>query len=110
MTRYCQSKGAASVIIGHGNGKGPRWLTGPPSIPVISVARKIDMDRCNHCKQALIDIDNRGERLAGCLSCNLWSCSGEKLWIRLSEEDLRALHLLRHGGAAKQMPKPHRAS
>jgi hypothetical protein len=63
------------------------------------------MDRCNHCKQELIEIDNRGERLTGCLSCNLWSASGEKLWIRLSEEDLRALHQLRHGGVSKERPK-----
>jgi hypothetical protein len=70
------------------------------------------MDCCNHCKQELIDIDSRGERLTGCLSCNLWSASGEKLWITLSKEDLNALalHHLRHGGSAKQMPKPHRSS
>ena len=70
------------------------------------------MDRCNHCKQELIEIDNRGERLTGCLSCNLWSASGERLWISLSDEDLHALalHRLRRGEAAKQMPKPHRSS
>jgi hypothetical protein len=66
------------------------------------------MDRFNHCK--LIEIDSRGERLTGCLSCNLWSASGEKLWIRLSAEDMHALHHLRHGGASKVMPKPHRSS
>jgi hypothetical protein len=27
----------------------------------------------NQCKQPLIEIDNRGERLKGCLTCNLWS-------------------------------------
>jgi hypothetical protein len=27
---------------------------------------------CNQCKQALTEIDNRGERLTGCLTCNLW--------------------------------------
>jgi hypothetical protein len=61
------------------------------------------MDRCNHCQQELIEIDNRGERLAGCLSCNLWSVAGEKLWMALSKEDLNALelHYLR-----QQMPSP----
>jgi hypothetical protein len=49
--------------------------------------------RCNHCKMPLIEIDNRGERLIGCLTCNL--CDAEK-WKRLSEEDLAALHRLRH--------------
>ena len=52
---------------------------------------------CNQCKQPLIEIDNRGERLKGCLTCNLWSTVDRKLWKRLSEEDLRALHaLVRH--------------
>ena len=51
----------------------------------------------NKCKQPLIEIDNRGERLKGCLACNLWSTVDRKLWKRLSKEDLRALHaLLRH--------------
>jgi hypothetical protein len=54
-------------------------------------------ERCNQCDQQLIDIDNRGERLFGCLTCNLWAATDEKGWIRLNEEDLRALHGLRHG-------------
>jgi hypothetical protein len=28
---------------------------------------------CNQCKQPLIEIDKRGKRLKGCLTCNLWS-------------------------------------
>jgi hypothetical protein len=53
---------------------------------------------CNQCKQALSEIDNHGERLIGCLTCNLWATADDKRWKRLSEEDLRALHLLiRHG-------------
>jgi hypothetical protein len=51
-----------------------------------------DVARCNHCKQALIEIDNRGERLTGCLSCNLWAADNSKGWKQLSEADLRALH------------------
>ena len=53
---------------------------------------------CNQCKQVLIDIDHCGECLTGCLTCNLWAPAGGTRWERLSEEDLRALHLLRHGG------------
>ena len=55
-------------------------------------------ERCNQCDQALIKIDNRGEQLVGCLTCNLWAAAERERWIRLSEEDLRALHQLRHGG------------
>jgi hypothetical protein len=89
--------------------KGARPKPTPSPIRQRDVRR---MDRCNHCKQELIEIDNRGEQLTGCLSCNLWSASGEKLWITLSKEDLNALalHHLRQGGSAKQMPKPHRSS
>jgi hypothetical protein len=68
------------------------------------------MDQCNHCRQALIGIDNRGERLSGCLSCNLWSASGETLWIELCAEDLVALHELRRAEASKRMPQVHRSS
>ena len=58
-----------------------------------------DMDRCYNCGQELIEIDNRGERVTRCLTCNLWSAADDKGWRRLSEEDLRALHQLRHGGS-----------
>lgn len=55
-------------------------------------------NRCNQCGQELIEIDNRGERLVGCLTCNLWTAADGKGWIRLGEDDLRALHHLRHRG------------
>jgi len=42
----------------------------------------------------LTEIDNRGQLLKGCMTCNIWwSSTGDK--VRLSEEDLRSLHLLR---------------
>ena len=56
------------------------------------------MGRCHNCGQELIEIDNQGERLTGCLTCNLWAPAEGGRWVRLSEEDLRALHQLRHGG------------
>ena len=68
------------------------------------------MDRCNHCQQELIGIDNRGEQLSGCLSCNMWSASGDKLWIELCSEDLRALHAFRQSETSNRMPKAHRSS
>ncbi len=52
------------------------------------------IDICRECKQPLVEIDNRGDHFTGCMTCNIWwSAEGEK--IRLSEEDLRALHALR---------------
>ena len=56
------------------------------------------MDRCHNCGQELVEIDNRGELLTGCITCNLWTAGDAKGWTRLSVEDLRALHQLRHGG------------
>jgi hypothetical protein len=49
---------------------------------------------CHECKRPLIEIDNRGERLAGCLTCNIWWTSDDTK-KRLSVADLQALHLLR---------------
>ena len=54
------------------------------------------MGRCHNCGQGLIEIDNQGERLTGCLTCN--SGLSPKAMVRLSEEDLRAMHELRHDG------------
>jgi hypothetical protein len=33
--------------------------------------------RCNQCDQELIEVDNRGERLVACLTCNLWAAEGQ---------------------------------
>jgi len=51
---------------------------------------------CHECKQPLTAIDCYGERLTGCMTCNIWwSPDGAKK--RLHEEDLRALHqMMRH--------------
>lgn len=68
-------------------------------------------NECNQCNQQLIEIDNRGERLTGCLPCNLWAASGEKLWITLSQEDVLALHMVvRQARASKVLPRPHRSN
>ena len=64
----------------------------------ISLCQHCGMERCHNCGQPLIEIDNHGERLTGCLTCNLWAAGDAKVWTRLSEEDLNALHQLRHGG------------
>jgi hypothetical protein len=48
---------------------------------------------CHECKRPLTEIDNRGQLLKGCFTCNTWwSRNGDQ--VRLSEEDLRSLHLI----------------
>jgi len=51
-------------------------------------------DTCTECKQPLIMLDNRGEWLRGCGTCNEWRDS-EGNAVKLSVEDLTALHALR---------------
>jgi hypothetical protein len=46
---------------------------------------------CFECRRPLAKIDNYGKRLTGCMTCLV--APGAK--VRLSEEDLRALHQLR---------------
>jgi hypothetical protein len=53
------------------------------------------MRYCLECKQKLIEIDNRGEHLIGCLTCNVWWSWWSTNAVKLSEEDLHALHDLR---------------
>jgi hypothetical protein len=53
-------------------------------------------ETCKECGQPLMMIDNRGRHLLGCLSCNEWSDSAGNL-VKLSVEDLAALHALRRG-------------
>jgi hypothetical protein len=49
---------------------------------------------CHECKRPLTEIDNRGQLLKGCMTCNIWrSPAGDK--VRLSEEDLHALYQMR---------------
>jgi hypothetical protein len=46
------------------------------------------------CRHPLTDIDNYGQRLRGCITCNIW-WSLEGADVRLPEEDIRALRQLR---------------
>src|SRR5262245_57437395 len=41
---------------------------------------------CTECKQPLIEVDNRGQHLRGCLSCNEWHDRYGNV-VRLSEKD-----------------------
>jgi len=50
--------------------------------------------KCLECKRSLIEIDNRGQHLKGCASCNVWlSMSGKR--VELSVADLHAIQELR---------------
>jgi hypothetical protein len=51
-------------------------------------------DHCRECRRPLMKIDKRGKHLTGCMTCIIWWTGDEKK-VRLSEEDLRALHGLR---------------
>ena len=47
--------------------------------------------RCKQCNQPLVEIDNYGERLLGCIECNRWTWRGSKRLIELPEADIEAL-------------------
>jgi hypothetical protein len=46
---------------------------------------------CDRCEQPLIEIDHYGERLTGCLDCNVWNSSKSSFVVELSVEDVAAL-------------------
>jgi hypothetical protein len=50
---------------------------------------------CFECKRPLVEIDNRGHRLRGCLTCNIWWSLKGGGAVKLSVEDLQALQQLR---------------
>ena len=50
---------------------------------------------CDRCEQPLIEIDRHGERLTGCLDCNVWSGSKGAFVVELSVEDSEALRRLK---------------
>ena len=61
----------------------------------MSCDRRLKARSASVPKQKLIEIDNRGERLTGCLTCNVWWSRWSANAVKLSEEDLHALHELR---------------
>jgi hypothetical protein len=65
--------------------------------------RKHAMSRCKQCNQPLVEIDNYGERLIGCIECNQWTWRGSKRLIELARHDLEALK-----GVKKKRPQEAR--
>ena len=53
-----------------------------------------DGSACDRCEQPLIEIDHYGERLTGCLECNVWNGSKSSYVVELSIEDVAALRVL----------------
>ena len=49
-----------------------------------------DIGICDQCKRPLMMIDRYGEEFVGCVACNRWGSSSTDLFMRLSEDDLRA--------------------
>ena len=47
---------------------------------------------CFECKRPLVEIDSRGHHLLGCMTCRSVTGGGA---VKLSEEDLAALHAMR---------------
>ena len=57
---------------------------------------KAMLGTCRECKQPLVEIEDRHRHLTGCLTCNIWWSVDDKK-VRLSEQDLRALHAVLRG-------------
>src|SRR5215813_8629727 len=50
---------------------------------------------CDRCDATLIEIDHYGDRLKGCIECNIW-CGGKNAFVvELSVEDIEALRVVR---------------
>ena len=48
---------------------------------------------CSQCHELAIEVDYYGERLIGCVECDLWRKNGTEYLMSLPEEDLDALNL-----------------
>ncbi len=53
---------------------------------------------CDRCTSSLIEIDHYGERLLGCIECNVWRGSKQAFIVELSVEDFQALRELEIDG------------
>jgi hypothetical protein len=51
---------------------------------------------CDRCGAALIEIENHGDRLTGCLGCNLWRGDKSAFIVELEVEDWEALGKLKN--------------
>jgi len=54
-----------------------------------------DTLHCRECKQSLVEIDNCGELLRGCATCNIWWPLGGGMGVILSKKDLDAIQKIK---------------
>jgi hypothetical protein len=59
------------------------------------------------CEQPLMEIDNRGTRLRGCMTCNIWLSADDKK-VGLSEEDLAGAACAAEVKGADRSRRPER--
>jgi hypothetical protein len=57
--------------------------------------------KCKRCSAALIEIDDRGTQLKGCLACNDWRSVDGLRRVKLSDEDVEALRKMRAGNGPR---------
>jgi hypothetical protein len=53
-------------------------------------------ENCDRCGSALIQIEHCGDRLTGCLACNLWRGDKDAFIVELEVEDWEALGKLKN--------------
>jgi hypothetical protein len=63
---------------------------------IVPMAGEYSIARCHECKRQLTAIDYYGERLTGCMTCNIWWPPSGPI-KRLPEEDLHALYRMMRG-------------
>jgi uncharacterized Zn finger protein (UPF0148 family) len=51
---------------------------------------------CDRCGAPLIEIEHHGDRLTGCLACNLWQGDKSEFIVELEVEDWEALGKLKN--------------
>jgi hypothetical protein len=51
---------------------------------------------CERCGALLIEIEDHGDRLTGCLACNLWQGDKSEFIVELEVEDWEALGKLKN--------------
>jgi hypothetical protein len=51
--------------------------------------------KCKRCSGVLIEIDDQGTQLRGCLACNDWHSTDGLRRVKLAEEDVEALRSMR---------------
>jgi hypothetical protein len=83
------ASGAKEAGVQFTNGKRPAMRMGKGSL-----SAEIATADCPECKQQLVEIDNRGHHLRGCLTCNIWWSVSGGTQVKLSVEDLHALQQL----------------